>query len=104
MLDVLVGSFNVPLTWLVNILSHFVSLKPGLGGLIKLEIKRKSSSIFDAIKKNIYKSWIFKYFIFITDSEEYFCVKRIFSGGDQSFSHYSNPQVIKIIWIINKLR
>ena len=56
MLDVLVGSFNVPLTWLVNILSHFVSLKPGLGGLIKLEIKRKSSSIFDAIKKNIYKS------------------------------------------------
>ncbi|KAK1333716.1 hypothetical protein QTO34_006103 [Cnephaeus nilssonii] len=26
------------------------------------------------------------------DSEEYFCVKRIFSGGDQSFSHYSNPQ------------
>uniref|UniRef100_K9INP7 Probable E3 ubiquitin-protein ligase HERC4 n=1 Tax=Desmodus rotundus TaxID=9430 RepID=K9INP7_DESRO len=25
-------------------------------------------------------------------SEEYFCVKRIFSGGDQSFSHYSNPQ------------
>ncbi|XP_011537899.1 putative E3 ubiquitin-protein ligase HERC4 isoform X8 [Homo sapiens] len=26
------------------------------------------------------------------DSEEYFCVKRIFSGGDQSFSHYSSPQ------------
>uniref|UniRef100_A0A2K5C0G0 HECT and RLD domain containing E3 ubiquitin protein ligase 4 n=1 Tax=Aotus nancymaae TaxID=37293 RepID=A0A2K5C0G0_AOTNA len=26
------------------------------------------------------------------DSEEYFCVKRIFSGGDQSFSHYSGPQ------------
>ncbi|KAF6317256.1 HECT and RLD domain containing E3 ubiquitin protein ligase 4 [Rhinolophus ferrumequinum] len=26
------------------------------------------------------------------DSEEYFCVKRIFSGGDQSFSHCSNPQ------------
>uniref|UniRef100_A0A8C6FXW5 HECT and RLD domain containing E3 ubiquitin protein ligase 4 n=1 Tax=Moschus moschiferus TaxID=68415 RepID=A0A8C6FXW5_MOSMO len=26
------------------------------------------------------------------DSVEYFCVKRIFSGGDQSFSHYSNPQ------------
>ncbi|XP_024416980.2 probable E3 ubiquitin-protein ligase HERC4 isoform X2 [Desmodus rotundus] len=25
-------------------------------------------------------------------SEEYFCVKRIFSGGDQSFSHYSNLQ------------
>nr|XP_054516126.1 probable E3 ubiquitin-protein ligase HERC4 isoform X15 [Pan troglodytes] len=28
----------------------------------------------------------------ITDYEEYFCVKRIFSGGDQSFSHYSSPQ------------
>ncbi|XP_058527672.1 probable E3 ubiquitin-protein ligase HERC4 isoform X5 [Ochotona princeps] len=27
-----------------------------------------------------------------TDSEEYFCVKRIFSGGDQSFSHYCSPQ------------
>ncbi|ERE89328.1 putative E3 ubiquitin-protein ligase HERC4 isoform 1 [Cricetulus griseus] len=26
------------------------------------------------------------------DSEDCFCVKRIFSGGDQSFSHYSNPQ------------
>ncbi|XP_037661313.1 probable E3 ubiquitin-protein ligase HERC4 isoform X7 [Choloepus didactylus] len=26
------------------------------------------------------------------DCEEYFCVKRIFSGGDQSFSHYSSPQ------------
>ncbi|XP_053438929.1 probable E3 ubiquitin-protein ligase HERC4 isoform X4 [Nycticebus coucang] len=26
------------------------------------------------------------------DSEEHFCVKRIFSGGDQSFSHYSSPQ------------
>ncbi|XP_010603882.1 probable E3 ubiquitin-protein ligase HERC4 isoform X6 [Fukomys damarensis] len=26
------------------------------------------------------------------DSQEYFCVKRIFSGGDQSFSHYSSPQ------------
>ncbi|XP_051009127.1 probable E3 ubiquitin-protein ligase HERC4 isoform X9 [Acomys russatus] len=25
-------------------------------------------------------------------SEDYFCVKRIFSGGDQSFSHYSSPQ------------
>ncbi|XP_006889079.1 PREDICTED: probable E3 ubiquitin-protein ligase HERC4 isoform X3 [Elephantulus edwardii] len=24
--------------------------------------------------------------------EDYFCVKRIFSGGDQSFSHYSSPQ------------
>ncbi|XP_004701437.1 probable E3 ubiquitin-protein ligase HERC4 [Echinops telfairi] len=27
-----------------------------------------------------------------TDHEDYFCVKRIFSGGDQSFSHYSCPQ------------
>ncbi|XP_060225409.1 probable E3 ubiquitin-protein ligase HERC4 isoform X3 [Meriones unguiculatus] len=27
-----------------------------------------------------------------TDSEECFCIKRIFSGGDQSFSHYSSPQ------------
>ncbi|KAM5237247.1 putative E3 ubiquitin-protein ligase HERC4 isoform 3-T3 [Ctenodactylus gundi] len=26
------------------------------------------------------------------DSEEYFCVKRIFSGGDQSFSHCCTPQ------------
>ncbi|XP_021115130.1 probable E3 ubiquitin-protein ligase HERC4 isoform X5 [Heterocephalus glaber] len=26
------------------------------------------------------------------DSQEYFCVKRIFSGGDQSFSHYFSPQ------------
>ncbi|XP_076413245.1 putative E3 ubiquitin-protein ligase HERC4 isoform X11 [Peromyscus maniculatus bairdii] len=26
------------------------------------------------------------------DSEDYFCVKRIFSGGDQSFSHYTSPQ------------
>ncbi|XP_006835885.1 PREDICTED: probable E3 ubiquitin-protein ligase HERC4 isoform X3 [Chrysochloris asiatica] len=26
------------------------------------------------------------------DYEDYFCVKRIFSGGDQSFSHYSSPQ------------
>ncbi|KAJ6661566.1 hypothetical protein lerEdw1_013805 [Lerista edwardsae] len=24
--------------------------------------------------------------------EEYYCVKRIFSGGDQSFSHYCSPQ------------
>nr|XP_044993433.1 probable E3 ubiquitin-protein ligase HERC4 isoform X4 [Jaculus jaculus] len=27
-----------------------------------------------------------------TNSGEYFCVKRIFSGGDQSFSHYSSLQ------------
>ncbi|XP_078247016.1 putative E3 ubiquitin-protein ligase HERC4 isoform X4 [Pogona vitticeps] len=27
-----------------------------------------------------------------SDGEEYYCVKRIFSGGDQSFSHYVNPQ------------
>uniref|UniRef100_A0A674IPB3 HECT and RLD domain containing E3 ubiquitin protein ligase 4 n=1 Tax=Terrapene triunguis TaxID=2587831 RepID=A0A674IPB3_9SAUR len=29
------------------------------------------------------------------NSEEYYCVKRIFSGGDQSFSHYFNPQFIE---------
>ncbi|KAF7247412.1 putative E3 ubiquitin-protein ligase HERC4 [Varanus komodoensis] len=27
-----------------------------------------------------------------SDGEEYYCVKRIFSGGDQSFSHYVTPQ------------
>ncbi|XP_025061346.1 probable E3 ubiquitin-protein ligase HERC4 isoform X3 [Alligator sinensis] len=27
-----------------------------------------------------------------TDNEQYYCVKRIFSGGDQSFAHYFNPQ------------
>uniref|UniRef100_A0A8C0BAA4 HECT and RLD domain containing E3 ubiquitin protein ligase 4 n=1 Tax=Buteo japonicus TaxID=224669 RepID=A0A8C0BAA4_9AVES len=27
-----------------------------------------------------------------TDSEECYCVKRIFSGGDQSFAHYFYPQ------------
>ncbi|XP_064450768.1 probable E3 ubiquitin-protein ligase HERC4 isoform X5 [Mirounga angustirostris] len=49
-----------------------------------------------------------------TDSEEYFCVKRIFSGGDQSFSHYSNlqncgppddfrcPDPSKQIWTLNE--
>uniref|UniRef100_A0A8C7B7F9 HECT and RLD domain containing E3 ubiquitin protein ligase 4 n=1 Tax=Neovison vison TaxID=452646 RepID=A0A8C7B7F9_NEOVI len=49
-----------------------------------------------------------------TDSEEYFCVKRIFSGGDQSFSHYSNrqncgppddfrcPDPSKQIWTVNE--
>uniref|UniRef100_A0A670YPX1 HECT-type E3 ubiquitin transferase n=1 Tax=Pseudonaja textilis TaxID=8673 RepID=A0A670YPX1_PSETE len=26
------------------------------------------------------------------DGEDYYCVKRIFSGGDQSFSHYVTPQ------------
>uniref|UniRef100_A0A7N5KLL2 HECT-type E3 ubiquitin transferase n=1 Tax=Ailuropoda melanoleuca TaxID=9646 RepID=A0A7N5KLL2_AILME len=48
------------------------------------------------------------------DSEEYFCVKRIFSGGDQSFSHYSNrqncgppddfrcPDPSKQIWTVNE--
>ncbi|XP_047409468.1 probable E3 ubiquitin-protein ligase HERC4 isoform X1 [Sciurus carolinensis] len=49
-----------------------------------------------------------------SDSEEYFCVKRIFSGGDQSFSHYSSPQTCgppddfrcpdpsKQIWTVNE--
>ncbi|XP_044515140.1 probable E3 ubiquitin-protein ligase HERC4 isoform X3 [Gracilinanus agilis] len=49
-----------------------------------------------------------------SDGEEYFCVKKIFSGGDQSFSHYSCPQSIgppddfryldpsKQIWTINE--
>ncbi|XP_020853826.1 putative E3 ubiquitin-protein ligase HERC4 isoform X3 [Phascolarctos cinereus] len=48
------------------------------------------------------------------DGEEYFCVKRIFSGGDQSFSHYSSPQSLgppddfrcpdpsKQIWTVNE--
>ncbi|XP_032651163.1 putative E3 ubiquitin-protein ligase HERC4 isoform X2 [Chelonoidis abingdonii] len=50
-----------------------------------------------------------------TDSEEYYCVKRIFSGGDQSFSHYFNPQNMmppddfrcpdssKQIWTVNEV-
>uniref|UniRef100_A0A8C3T474 HECT-type E3 ubiquitin transferase n=1 Tax=Chelydra serpentina TaxID=8475 RepID=A0A8C3T474_CHESE len=50
-----------------------------------------------------------------TDSEEYYCVKRIFSGGDQSFSHYFNPQNVmppddfrcpdssKQIWTVNEV-
>ncbi|XP_067155866.1 probable E3 ubiquitin-protein ligase HERC4 isoform X3 [Apteryx mantelli] len=49
-----------------------------------------------------------------TDSEEYYCVKRIFSGGDQSFAHYFNPQnmvppddfrypdFLKQIWTVNE--
>ncbi|XP_067408714.1 probable E3 ubiquitin-protein ligase HERC4 isoform X3 [Emydura macquarii macquarii] len=50
-----------------------------------------------------------------TDSEEYYCVKRIFSGGDQSFSHYFNPEIMmppddfrypdssKQIWTVNEV-
>uniref|UniRef100_A0A8C8R4M6 HECT-type E3 ubiquitin transferase n=1 Tax=Pelusios castaneus TaxID=367368 RepID=A0A8C8R4M6_9SAUR len=50
-----------------------------------------------------------------TDNEEYYCVKRIFSGGDQSFSHYFNPQNMmppddfrypdssKQIWTVNEV-
>ncbi|KAM9550718.1 putative E3 ubiquitin-protein ligase HERC4 isoform 1-T3 [Guaruba guarouba] len=49
-----------------------------------------------------------------TDSEEYYCVKRIFSGGDQSFAHYFYPQnmvpsddfrypdLLKQIWTVNE--
>ncbi|XP_057259216.1 probable E3 ubiquitin-protein ligase HERC4 isoform X2 [Pezoporus wallicus] len=48
------------------------------------------------------------------DSEEYYCVKRIFSGGDQSFAHYFYPQnmvpsddfrcpdLLKQIWTVNE--
>ncbi|NXO01064.1 HERC4 ligase, partial [Rhinopomastus cyanomelas] len=48
------------------------------------------------------------------DSEEFFCVKRIFSGGDQSFAHYFHPQnmvppddfrypdCLKQIWTVNE--
>ncbi|XP_035186482.1 probable E3 ubiquitin-protein ligase HERC4 isoform X1 [Oxyura jamaicensis] len=48
------------------------------------------------------------------DSEQYYCVKRIFSGGDQSFAHYFSPQnmvppddfrypdVLKQIWTVNE--
>ncbi|NWI99682.1 HERC4 ligase, partial [Crypturellus undulatus] len=48
------------------------------------------------------------------DSEEFYCVKKIFSGGDQSFAHYSNPQnmvppddfrypdFLKQIWTVNE--
>ncbi|XP_010165310.1 probable E3 ubiquitin-protein ligase HERC4, partial [Antrostomus carolinensis] len=49
-----------------------------------------------------------------TDSEECYCVKRIFSGGDQSFAHYFYPQTMvppddfrypdfsKQIWTVNE--
>ncbi|XP_075279220.1 putative E3 ubiquitin-protein ligase HERC4 isoform X2 [Opisthocomus hoazin] len=49
-----------------------------------------------------------------TDSEECYCVKRIFSGGDQSFAHYFYPQnmvppddfrysdFLKQIWTVNE--
>ncbi|XP_015721891.1 probable E3 ubiquitin-protein ligase HERC4 isoform X2 [Coturnix japonica] len=48
------------------------------------------------------------------DSEQYYCVKRIFSGGDQSFAHYFYPQnmvppddfrypdILKQIWTVNE--
>ncbi|XP_035748416.1 probable E3 ubiquitin-protein ligase HERC4 [Egretta garzetta] len=50
----------------------------------------------------------------IKDSEECYCVKRIFSGGDQSFAHYFYPQnmvppddfrypdFLKQIWTVNE--
>ncbi|XP_057885112.1 probable E3 ubiquitin-protein ligase HERC4 [Melospiza georgiana] len=50
-----------------------------------------------------------------TDSEECYCVKRIFSGGDQSFAHYfypqnmvppddfRNPDLLKQIWTVNEM-
>ncbi|XP_054687033.1 probable E3 ubiquitin-protein ligase HERC4 isoform X3 [Grus americana] len=50
----------------------------------------------------------------ITDSGECYCVKRIFSGGDQSFAHYFYPQnmvppddfrypdFLKQIWTVNE--
>ncbi|XP_058666885.1 probable E3 ubiquitin-protein ligase HERC4 isoform X2 [Ammospiza caudacuta] len=50
-----------------------------------------------------------------TDSEECYCVKRIFSGGDQSFAHYfypqnmvppddfRNPELLKQIWTVNEM-
>ncbi|OPJ84714.1 probable E3 ubiquitin-protein ligase HERC4 isoform X1 [Patagioenas fasciata] len=49
-----------------------------------------------------------------TDSEDCYCVKRIFSGGDQSFAHYFYPQnmvppddfrypdLLKQIWTVNE--
>ncbi|NWR18802.1 HERC4 ligase, partial [Emberiza fucata] len=49
------------------------------------------------------------------DSEECYCVKRIFSGGDQSFAHYfypqnmvppddfRNPDLLKQIWTVNEM-
>ncbi|OXB53393.1 hypothetical protein ASZ78_001893, partial [Callipepla squamata] len=54
------------------------------------------------------------YLIVIADSEQYYCVKRIFSGGDQSFAHYFYPQnmvppddfrypdLLKQIWTVNE--
>ncbi|XP_068875133.1 probable E3 ubiquitin-protein ligase HERC4 isoform X4 [Aphelocoma coerulescens] len=50
-----------------------------------------------------------------TDNEECYCVKRIFSGGDQSFAHYFYPQnmvppddfrypdLLKQIWTVNEM-
>ncbi|RMB93229.1 hypothetical protein DUI87_30351 [Hirundo rustica rustica] len=50
----------------------------------------------------------------VADSEECYCVKRIFSGGDQSFAHYFYPQnmvppddfrypdLLKQIWTVNE--
>uniref|UniRef100_A0A669PWF8 HECT-type E3 ubiquitin transferase n=1 Tax=Phasianus colchicus TaxID=9054 RepID=A0A669PWF8_PHACC len=32
------------------------------------------------------------------DSEQYYCVKRIFSGGDQSFAHYFYPQSLSVFF------
>ncbi|XP_015278748.1 PREDICTED: probable E3 ubiquitin-protein ligase HERC4 isoform X3 [Gekko japonicus] len=49
-----------------------------------------------------------------SDGEQYYCVKRIFSGGDQSFSHYFTPEDLvpaddfrypnpsKEIWTVNE--
>uniref|UniRef100_A0A8D0BMM1 HECT and RLD domain containing E3 ubiquitin protein ligase 4 n=1 Tax=Salvator merianae TaxID=96440 RepID=A0A8D0BMM1_SALMN len=49
-----------------------------------------------------------------SDGDEYYCVKRIFAGGDQSFSHYVTPQDLappddfrypnasKQIWTVNE--
>ncbi|XP_048362411.1 probable E3 ubiquitin-protein ligase HERC4 isoform X1 [Sphaerodactylus townsendi] len=49
-----------------------------------------------------------------SDGEQYYCVKKIFSGGDQSFSHYSMPEDLippddfrypnasKQIWTVNE--
>uniref|UniRef100_A0A8D0G975 HECT-type E3 ubiquitin transferase n=1 Tax=Sphenodon punctatus TaxID=8508 RepID=A0A8D0G975_SPHPU len=50
-----------------------------------------------------------------TDSKECYCIKRIFSGGDQSFSHYFSPrdsgppddfrypEASKQIWTVNEV-
>ncbi|KAJ7419154.1 putative E3 ubiquitin-protein ligase HERC4 [Pitangus sulphuratus] len=54
------------------------------------------------------------FFVPIAESEECYCVKRIFSGGDQSFAHYFCPQnmvppddfrypdLVKQIWTVNE--